>query len=62
MSAQPLEELFAGHAGLWTEQEWAALPESMGRVELLEGFEPPVRAVGGRLVIDKPFPVDLDGR
>ena len=41
MSAQPLEELFAGHAGPWTEQEWAALPESMGRVELLEGFEPP---------------------
>jgi hypothetical protein len=46
-----------------TEQcQCVVLPESMGRVELLEGFEPPVRAVGGRLVIDKPFPVDLDGR
>ncbi len=28
-------EHFAGHAVPWTEQEWAALPESMGRVELL---------------------------
>lgn len=37
MSAQPLDELFAGHAGAWTEQEWAVLPESMGRVELLDG-------------------------
>lgn len=37
MSAQPLDELFAGHAGPWTEQDWAALPESMGRVELLDG-------------------------
>jgi Uma2 family endonuclease len=35
--AQPLDELFAGHAGPWTEQQWAALPESMGRVELLDG-------------------------
>ena len=37
MCAQPLDELFAGHAGPWTEQEWAGLPESMGRVELLDG-------------------------
>jgi hypothetical protein len=37
VSAQPLDELFAAHAGPWTEQEWAALPESMGRVELLDG-------------------------
>ncbi|MBV9061072.1 MAG: hypothetical protein JO296_10020 [Pseudonocardiales bacterium] len=37
MSAQPLDELFARHAGAWTEQEWAVLPESMGRVELLDG-------------------------
>lgn len=37
MGAQPLDELFAGHAGPWTEQEWATLPESMGRVELLDG-------------------------
>lgn len=36
MCAQPLDELFAGHAGPWTEQEWAGLPESMGRVELLD--------------------------
>ena len=62
MSALPLEQLFARHAGSWTEQEWAALPESMGRLEVLEGFEALVRAVGGRLVIDEPFPADLDGR
>jgi Uma2 family endonuclease len=37
VSTQPLDELFAGYAGPWTEQEWAALPESMGRVELLDG-------------------------
>lgn len=37
MSVQPLDELFSGHAGPWTEEEWAALPESMGRVELLDG-------------------------
>ena len=37
MSAQPLDELFAGHGDPWTEAEWSALPESMGRVELLDG-------------------------
>ncbi|MDQ3887261.1 MAG: Uma2 family endonuclease [Actinomycetota bacterium] len=37
MSVQPLDELFAGHAGPWTEEEWLGLPESMGRVELLDG-------------------------
>jgi Uma2 family endonuclease len=37
VGAQSLDELFAGHAGPWTEQEWAVLPESMGRVELLDG-------------------------
>lgn len=37
MSAQPLDELFAGHGGPWTEAEWLALPESMGTVELLDG-------------------------
>ncbi|MGH3904076.1 MAG: Uma2 family endonuclease [Pseudonocardiaceae bacterium] len=28
MCAQPLDELFSGHAGPWTEQEWATLPEA----------------------------------
>lgn len=37
MSVQPLDDLFAGHAGPWTEEEWLGLPESMGRVELLDG-------------------------
>ncbi len=37
MSVQPLDDLFAGHAGPWTEEEWLALPETMGRVELLDG-------------------------
>ena len=37
MSAQPLDELFAGHGDPWTEAEWSALPEGMGRVELLDG-------------------------
>ncbi|MGH4020468.1 MAG: Uma2 family endonuclease [Pseudonocardiaceae bacterium] len=37
MSVQPLDEIFAGHAGPWTEDDWLALPESMGRVELLDG-------------------------
>ncbi len=37
MSAQPLDEFFAGHGGPWTEVEWLAMPESMGRVELLDG-------------------------
>jgi hypothetical protein len=46
VGAQPLDELFAGHAGPWTEQEWAALPESMGRVELL--------------TLEKPFQVDVN--
>lgn len=37
VSVQPLDDLFAGHAGPWTEEEWLALPETMGRVELLDG-------------------------
>lgn len=37
MSVQPIDEAFAGHAGPWTENDWLALPESMGRVELLDG-------------------------
>lgn len=38
MSVQPLDGLLASHAGHpWTEQDWLALPERMGRVELLDG-------------------------
>ena len=37
MSVQPLDDVFAGHAGPWTEEEWLALPETMGRVELVDG-------------------------
>lgn len=38
MSVQTIDDLFAEHAGLpWTEEAWLALPESMGRVELLDG-------------------------
>lgn len=37
MSVRPLDDGFAVHAGPWTEEEWLALPESLGRVELLDG-------------------------
>ena len=70
MSVQPLDELFVRHAGAWTEQEWAVLPESMGRVELLDGAlidrnsaeldATGARAAEGRLTLKKQFDADLD--
>lgn len=37
MTAEAVGDALAGHAGPWTEQDYLALPESLSRIELLDG-------------------------
>ncbi|HKS51301.1 MAG TPA: hypothetical protein VJS67_05475 [Pseudonocardiaceae bacterium] len=75
MCAQPLDELFAGHAGPWTEQEWAGPPvvlvvevttpskawvDRLVKPDATKDFVVSARTAEGRLRLDKPFPTDLD--